>query len=199
MCVTQEGVEVRNRHTLDTISSMKDTKTTEWGEIIQPEWEMVGSWYNRKEETAEVSLLDPNSLRKTNSLYKQSVNKPTYYRIAQHHSLVYIVDSEEKQLVICNLVDNKIQKFPLPGMKYPDPVCILPDSTLLLGDRTKHGRARRYKVENTTLTLMWEFPHISDPTGISFAPTSQLIHICTLDGPLLIFSLAGKQIMCLLV
>jgi len=192
MCMTQEGVEVINRQTLDTISSVKDTNTTGWGQIIQPEGVMVGSWCNKKEKTAEVSLLDPNSLRKTKSLYKQSVGRHTAYRIAQHLSLVYIVDSGKKQLVVCNLVDNKIQKFPLPGVKNPDSVCILPDSTLLIGDRTEDGRVRKYKVENTTLSLMWEFPHISLPTGISFDPTSQLIHICTFSGPLRIFSLEGK-------
>jgi len=192
VCGTREGVEVRNRHTLDTISLVEDTNTTWWGEIIQPEGVVVGSWYNLEEKTAEVSLLDPNSLKKTHSLYKQSVCGSTVYKIAQHLSLVYIVDSREKQLVVCNLVDNKIQKFPLPGMKYPHSVCILPDSTLLIGDRTEDGRVSRYKVENTTLTLMWEFPHISDPTGIYFDPTSQLIHICTLEGPLLILSLEGK-------
>jgi len=207
MCQTREGVEVINRHTLDTISSVKDTKTTQWWEIIQPEGVMVGSWYNRKEKTFEFSLLDPNSLKKTHSLYKQPVDGfltivtrkidlplllPYYYRIAQHLSSVYIVDSSERQLVVYNLVDNKIQKFPLPGMGYPAPVCILPDSTLLIGDRAADGKVRRYKVENTTLTLMWESPHISLPTGISFDPTSELIHICTFSGPLLIFSLEGK-------
>jgi len=206
MCRTREGVEVINRHTLDTISLVKDTNTTWWGEIIQPEGVVVGSCYNRKEKTAEVALLDPNSLKKTHSLYKQPVDgfltkimrmmslplTFTYYRIAQHLSSVYIVDYREKQLVVCSLVDNKIQKFPLPGMESPRPVCILPDSTLLIGDRTEDGKVRRYKVENTTLTIMWEFPHISDPTGISFDPTSQLIHICTYRGPLLILSLEGK-------
>jgi len=225
MCRTLEGVEVRNRHTLDTISSVKDTNITEWEEIIQPEGVMVGSLYNSEEETFEVALLDPDSLKKTNSLYKQSIGKlsslhrigkkikylgdiidlglsdeiyytselaETQYRIAQHLSLVYIVDWDEKQLIVCSLVDNNIQKFPLPGMKNPHSVCILPDSTLLIGDLAMDGKVRRYKVEDTTLTLMWEFRHISDPTGISFDPTSQLIHICTEEGPLLIFSLEGK-------
>jgi len=192
MCRTREGVEVINRHTLDTISSVKNTKTTEWGEIIQPEGVVVGSWYNVKEKTAEVTLLDPNWFEKTRSLYKQSVDEPTAYCIAQHLSLLCIVDWRENQLIVYNLIDNKIQKFPLPGMKYPRSVCILPDSTLLIGDYTEDGKVNRYKVENTTLTLMWEFPHISDPTGISFDPTSQLIHICTREGPLLIFSLEGK-------
>jgi len=186
---TLGGVEVINRHTLDTISSVKDTNTTEWGEIIQPEGVMVGSWYNVKEKTAEVTLLDPNSLKKTHSLY---ICRHKTYRIAQHLSLVYIVDRREKQLVVCSLVDNKIQKFPLPGMKDPHSVCILPDSTLLIGDWTIDGKVNRYKVENTTLTKMWEFPHISCPSGISFDPTSQLIHICTWGGPLLILSLEGK-------
>jgi len=211
VCETQEGVEVINRDTLDTISLVKHTNTILWGEIIQLEGVVVGSCYNRKEKTAEVALLDPNSLKKTHSLYKQSgdffttikhmMGLPllTYYRIAQHLSSVYIVDRKEKQLVVCNLVDNKLQKFPLPGMENPVPVCILPDSTLLIGDYTEDGKVSRYKVENTTLTLMWEFPDIPRPTGISFDPTSQLIHICTLEGPLLILSLEGKQIACLLV
>jgi len=210
MCVTQEGVEVINRQTLDTISLVKHTNTTVWGEILQPEGVMVGSWHNKKEKTAEVSLLDPIFFKKTNSLYKQPIGGEsgdffrtimreiaaplifTYYRIAQYLSSVYIVDWRRKQLVVCSLVDNKIQKFPLLGMKYPHSVCILPDSTLLIGDRTVDGKVRRYKVENTTLTLVWEFPHISEPTGISFDPTSQLIHICTLEGPLPILSLEGK-------
>jgi len=192
MCRTPEGVEVINRDTLNTISSAKDTNTTKWWEIIQPEGVMVGSWYSWEEKTAEVSLLDPNSFKKFRSLYKQSVDDTTYYRIAQHLSLLYIVDWSEKQLVVYNLVDNKIQKFPIPEMKYPVPVCILPDSTLLIGDYTEDGKVSRYKVENTTLSLMWEFPHISKPTGISFDPTSELIHICTWEGPLLILSLEGK-------
>jgi len=193
MCVTPGGsVEVINRDTLETISSVKDTNTTGWGEIIQPEGVMIGSWYNREEKTAEVSLLDPNSFEKHCSLYKQSVSRLTYYGLAQHLSLLYIVDRSEKQLVVYNLVDNKIQKFPLPEMKFPRPVCILPDSTLLIGDHTVDGAVRRYKVENTTLSLMWEFSHMSRPTGISFDPTSELIHICTWKGPLLILSLEGK-------
>jgi len=192
MCRTGEGVKVRNRETLDTISSVKDTNTTWRGEIIQPEGVMVACWYNRKEKSAEVTLLDPNTFKKSRSLYKQSVDRPTHYRIAQHLSLVYIVDRREKQLLVYNLVDNKIQKFPLPEMKLPAPVCILPDSTLLIGDHAIDGKVRRYKVENTTLTMMWEFPHISQPTGISFDATSELIHICTFSGPLLILSLEGK-------
>jgi len=193
MCQRVKGVEVINGDTLDTITSVTDTNTTAWWEIIQPEWVMVGSYYNREEKTAEVSLLDPNSFVKSRSLYKQSVAIPfTHYRIAQHFSLLYIVDSVETQLVVCNLVDNKIQKFSLFGIKCPVPVCILPDSTLLIGDFTVDGKVRRYKVENTTLTLMWEFIHISYPTGISFDPTSELIHICTGEGPLFILSLEGK-------
>jgi len=198
MCRTGRGVEVINRDTLDTISSVKNTNTTWWEEIIQPEGVMVGCWYNMEEQTVEVSLLDPNSFEKTRSLYKKSVDVLfTHYRIAQYFSLVYIVDSNivdsnKNQLVVCNLVDNKIQKFPLPEMEFPLPVCILPDSTLLIGDRTEDGKVRRYKVGNTTLSLMWEFPHISVPTGISFDPTSELIHICTREGHLLILSLEGK-------
>jgi len=191
MCQTRGGVEVISRHTLDTISSVKDTNTT-WWEIIQPEGVIVASWYNREEKSAEVSLLDPISFEKSRSLYKQSVDELAAYRIAQHLSLVYIVDWREKQLVVYNLVDNKIQKFPLPEMKNPDSLCILPDSTLLIGDRTEDGKVSRYKVENTTLTLMWEFLRISRPTGISFDPTSELIHICTWEGPLLILSVEGK-------
>jgi len=192
MCGTLKGVEVISRHTLDTISSVKDTNTTEWGEIIQPEGVMVGSCYNRKERKTEVALLDPISFEKSRSLYKQSVDELTTYRIAQHLSLVYVVDRREKQLVVYNLVDNKIQKFPLPEMKFPAPVCILPDSTLLIGDHTEDGKVRRYKVEDTTVTQMWEFLHISEPSGISFDPTYELIHICTYRGPLLILSLEGK-------
>jgi len=192
MCWTREGVEVISRHTLDTISSVKHTNTTWWRQIIQPEGVMVGSCYNREEKSVEVSLLDPNSFKKSRSLYKQSVDGPTHNKIAQHLSLVYIVDCREKQLVVYNLVDNKIQKFPLPEMKNPIPVCILPDSTLLIGDHTEDGKVRRCKVENTTLTLMWQSAHISRPTGISFDPTSELIHICTREGPLLILSLEGK-------
>jgi len=197
MCRTGRGVKVINTDTLNTISLVKDTNTTEWGEIIQPEGVMVGSWYNNKEETAEVSLLDPNSYEKTRFLYKHLVDEPfIYYRIVQHLSLLYIVNWRERQLVVCDLVDNKIQKFPLPEMEYPLPVCILPDSTLLIGDYTVDGKVRRYKVENTTLTLMWEFPHILDPSGISFDPTSELIHICTESGCLLILSLEGKYCVC---
>jgi len=196
MCGTGEGVEVRNRHTLDSISSVKNTNTTEWGQIIQPEGVVVGSCYNVEEGSAEVSLLDPDSFEKSHSLYKQSVDVPfTPYRIAQHLSLVNIVDWREKQLVVYNLVDNKIQKFPIPEMENPTLVCILPDSTLLIGDRTEDGKVQRYKMEkeNTTLTPMWKSPpHISEPTGISFDPTSELIHICTAYGPLLILSLEGK-------
>jgi len=59
-----------------------------------------------------------------------------------------------------------------------------------------YGKVRRYKVENSTLTLLWEYPHISLPTGISFDPKSELIYICTLFGPLFIISMElGKEIM----
>jgi len=47
----------------------------------------------------------------------------------------------------------------------------------LSGQNAIDGGVRRYKVDNTTLTQIWEFPHISDPTGISFDPTSELIYI----------------------
>jgi len=58
------------------------------------------------------------------------------------------------------VVDNKKHKFSLPGMKKPYTVCILSDSIFLKGDHTVHGAVRRYKVENTTLALMWKYPHI---------------------------------------
>jgi len=145
-------MDVINKDTLDTISSVKNTNTTKWEEIIQAEGVMVGSWFNKEKKTAEVSLLNPKTFEKSYCLYKRSVDLPRAFRIAQHLSLVYIVDRREKQLVVCNLVDNKIQKFPILGMKYPHSVCILPDSTLLIGDRTEDGKVSRYKVENTTLT-----------------------------------------------
>jgi len=171
---------------------VKDTNTIEWGEIIQPEGVMVGSWYNKERFIAEVSLLDPNSFETSCTLYQQSVQEPFPLRITHHLSSVYIVDRTEKQLVVCNLVDNKTQKFPIPGMENPQPVCILPDSTLLIGEWTEYGRVIRYKVDNTTLIVMWESPHIVLPSGISFDSTSELIHICAACGPLHILSLEGK-------
>jgi len=214
-CRTRWGIEVRNADTLDIISTMKNTNTTEWEEIIQPEEVVVASCYNRNERSTEVILLDPNTLEKTKSLFKSDRTwPPTYYDqyrslfhmlchrpsffshgLAQFKSLVYILDRGEKQLVVCNLVDNKIQKFPLPEMNSPVPICILPDSTLLIGDYTEDGKVRRYKVEDTTLTQMWEFPHILYPAGISFDPTSELIYICTANGSLFIISMEGKEIM----
>jgi len=208
-CKTYEGIEVRDADTLNTIKAMKDTKTTKWGEIIQLDSIMVASCCDRIKVSAEIILLDPNTLQKTKSLFKSDIIwPPTYYDLdqvlrppffshglAQFKSLVYILARREKQLVVYNLVDNKIQKFPLPGITNPGPVCILPDSTLLIGDYTENGRVSRYKVENTTLNLMWEFPHISDPTGISFDPRYELIYICTWRGPLFIISIEGKEIM----
>jgi len=197
LCGIKEGVtqsvKIKDRHTLDANSSVKNTNTTEWKDIIQPEGVVVGSCYNKEKRQTEVALLDPNSFEKSRSLYMHTVeSQDIYFRIAQHLSSVYIVGCGTQQLVVYNLVDNKIQKFPIPEMNNPDPVCILPDSTLLIGDRIEDGKVRRYKVENTTLTLMWEFPHISLPSGISFDPTSELIHICTYSGSLLILSLEGK-------
>jgi len=189
MCSSSKGIDILDRHTLDIISSVKDTKTARWIKIIQPEGVMVGICYNKKEATYEVALLDPHIFKKTKSLYKQPGHVFRNCAIAHQFSLVYIVDRKEKQLVVCSLVDNKIQKFLIPGVKYPVSVCILSDSTLIIGDLTK---VIRYKVENTTLTLMWEFPLISGPNSIIFDPTSELIHICTSRGPLLILSLEGK-------
>jgi len=191
ICGTAEGVVIRDAHTLDTISLVKHTSTERWEEMIQPEGVVVGSFYN--ENSAEVVALDPTTLQMTRSLYKYSVDDLILLgRIAQQNSLVYVVESKKKQLVVCSLADNSVLKLQIPGMKNPHPVCILPDSTLLLGDRSKDGGVSRYKMENTTLTLMWEFPHISVATGISFDPTSKLIYICTLLGPLFIISLKGK-------
>jgi len=80
-------------------------------------------------------------------------------------------------------------------MNSPGPICILPDSTLLIGDYTVDGKVRRYKVENTALTLMWEYPHISYPSGISFDPRYELIYTCTEFESLFIISMEGKEIM----
>jgi len=156
---------------------------------------VVASCYNVKEKSTEITLLDPKSLEKSHSLFKKSVDKPTYYRIAQYLSLVYIVDNRQKQLIVCDLVDNKTRRLPVPGMKDPLIVCILPDSTLFIGDFAEGGEVSRYKLENTTLTPVREFARISFPTGISFDSASQLIHICTAYGPLLIFSLEGEYIL----
>lgn len=192
ICATRKDIEVKNRDTLDTTSVVRHTQTTWWGELIQSEEVVVASCYNVEQKSVEVALLDPSTLRKSHSVYKHSADKVIYYRIAQHLSVVYIVDRRENQLVVCNLADNKKKKLPVPGIKFPLPVCVLPDSTLLIGDFTEDGAVSRYRSENTTLTLMWDFGHISKPTGISFDPTSELIHICTALGPLFILSLEGK-------
>jgi len=193
MCRKWEGVvEVINRDTLDTISSVKNTKNTRWWEIIQPEGVVIASCYNMEEKSAEITFLNPDSLEKSHSIDKRSVDKLTHYRIAHYLSSVYVVDWREKQLRVYNLVDSKMQKLSVPGMKTPLSVCILPDSTILIGDYTEDGEMSRYKVENTTLALIWKFSHISLPTGICFDLTSELIHICTREGPLLILSLEGK-------
>jgi len=232
MCWTEEGIEIRNADTLDTISTVKHTSSVWWAEIIQPKDVMVGVSVNEEDKSAEVVILNSKTLQKTRSVYKYSLYddddddddddnddddgssnhdhddndhddedddnddisfEGIPYRIAQQDSTVYIVDIAKKELVLCSLVDDTVLKFPLPGMKMPLPVCILPDSTLLIGDFTEDGKVRRYKVENTTLTLMWEFLHISLPSGISFDPTSVLIYICTYSGPLLILSLEGRE------
>lgn len=197
ICRTPEGIHVLDRDTLNSLRSVMNTDTTDWREIIQPEGVMVASCYNWKEGSAEVAILCPNSLKKLKCLYQQSVGKVTTYSIAQHLSLIYIVDREEKQLVVCNVVDNTIQKLSVPRMKNPQPVCMLPDSTLVIADRAVDGGVSRFKLENTALTQMWVFPHISEPTAISFDPTFELIYICTRDGPLLILSLEGEEILCL--
>jgi len=192
MCERSNGIRVVNRQTLKTVRSVNDTSTTRWGEIIQPEGVVVANWFNWTEKIAEVIILDSISLKKSRSLYKQLSDELTFYRMAQKLSLVYVLDREEKQLVICDLVDDQIRKLPVTGTNYPLPICILPDSTLLIGDYTEDGDVRKYKVEKTTLTLLWQFPHIPRPSGISFDPKSELIHVCTFKGPLLILSIDGK-------
>jgi len=214
-CRTWGGIEVRNADTLDTISTVKDTNTTAHREIIQSEHVVVASCSDRAETSAEIILLDPNTLQKTKSLFKSKIiqphssvdlnngflrmvlPRPTFFShgLAQSKSLVYILDRRKKQLVVYNLVENKIQKFPLPEMTEPGPLCILPDSTLLIGDYAVDGKVSRYKVEDTTLTLMWEYPRIPYLTGISFDPTSELIYLCTAYESLFIISMEGKEIM----
>jgi len=197
MCRRNEALEVINRTTFNTIYTVDDTTTTVWTETIQPEGVVVGSCYNVEDNTAEVTLLDQNTFEKSRTIYRHLISIPTFYRIAQHLSLVYILDYREKRLVVVNLVDDTTQKFEVFEMEDPRPLCILPDSTVLIGDRSLDGAVSRYKVENTTLTKLWEFPGIPKPTGISFDPTSELIHICTALGPLLILSLEGKHFICL--
>jgi len=168
MCQRSYGMEIVNRQTLDTISSLKDTSTARWGEISQNNGVVVANWFNWTENLAEVTLLDPISLETSRSVYKQSTDELTFYRVAQQLSFVYVLDREDKQLVICDLVDDQIRKLPVTGTNYPLPICVLPDSTLLIGDYTEDGDVRKYKVEKTTLTLLWQFPHIPRPSGISF-------------------------------
>lgn len=109
MCETFKGIEVKNKEGLNTIRTLKDTKTATWGEIIQPKDVMVASCYKQKEKVIEVVLLDPSTLQKSRSLYSRPVKSFVVYRIAQHGSLVYIVDNTAKQLVVCSLVDGKIK------------------------------------------------------------------------------------------
>jgi len=116
---------------------VNNTDTELWLQIIQAEGVAVGSCYNKEKKSPEVVLLDPKSLQKSRSIYKTTVDKFTYYKIAQHLSTVYILNSEEKQLVVCNLVDNEIQELPVPEMNNPRNLCILPDSTILLADKTQ--------------------------------------------------------------
>lgn len=177
---------------METINMVSNTNFTEWGQIIQPEEVMIGSCYNKKDKSAEVTLLDTKYLTKSQSLYKKSVDELTYYRVAQHLSLIYIVDWRDNQLIVCNLIDNETQKLPVRGMKFPLPVCALPDSTLLIGNWVEDGEVNRYKVESSSLTLLWKFSHIPHPSGISFDSTSELIYICTWQGPLFIISLEGR-------
>jgi len=73
-CRTRGGIEVKNADTLNTIKTVKDTNTTEWREIIQPEWVVVASCYNRNEGSTEVILLDSNTLQRTKSLYKSNIS-----------------------------------------------------------------------------------------------------------------------------
>jgi len=197
VCRRKEAVEVINGTTFETICTIDDTTTTIWTEIIQPKGVVVGSCYNIDNNTAEVTLLDQNTFEKSRTLNRHLISIPTFYRIAQHLSLVYILDYREKRLVVVNLVDDTTQKFEVSEMEDPRPLCILPDSTVLIGDRSLDGAVSRYKVENATLTKLWEFPSIRQPTGISFDSTSELIHICTARGPLLILSLEGKHLICL--
>lgn len=137
MCRTSDAMKVMNRDPLNIISSVNNTDAELWLQIIQAEGVAVGSCYNKEKKSPEVVLLDPKSLQKSRSIYKTTVDKFTYYKIAQHLSTVYILNSEEKQLVACNLVDNEIQELPVPEMNNPRNLCILPDSTILLADKTQ--------------------------------------------------------------
>lgn len=195
MCRTIKGIiSVANTDTLNAFAVVKHTNTTCWKQMIQPGREVIASCYNWKDKSAEVILLDPNTLQKARSLYKRPAKAHTAYRIAQLHGVVYIVDYREKQLVVYLLSEDVVQRLSITDMKDPRPICVLPDSTILIGDHTTNGRVSRYKVENTTLIELWKFPHISDPTGISFDPTSELIYICTSEGVLFIISLHGEYV-----
>jgi len=83
-------------------------------------------------------------------------------------------------------------------MENPDTVCVLPDSTILIGDAAENGRVSRYKVTNSDLIELWKSPQIPDPTGISYDERSEVIYICTLKGPLFLLSLDGTQSICIL-
>jgi len=192
MCRTADGVEVKNSDILYTIRTVRDTNSIVWGEVIQSENAMVGSCYNKREKVAKVFLLDSTSLQKTQTLYKHPVDKLTYCRIAQLNSAVYILNWREGQLVIRSLLNGNVKKLPIPGMETPGSLCVLPDATLLIGESTADGRVSRYKIENSTLTQLWNYPHIPRPTGISYDPISGLIYICTLKEPLFILSIDGK-------
>lgn len=197
MCEAPDGIQVRNADTLNTTRTVSDTNTTVWCEIIQPKDVMVASCFNEKEKLAEVVLLDPNTLQKTHSLYKSLVNTFTAYRIAQFQTIVYTLDVRKKLLIVCTLLGNAVEKFPIPEIMDPQSLCILPDSNILIGDCTENGKVIRYKLDNSTLVKIWEFPGISQPTGMSYDLNSELIYICTERGPLFILSLEGKAIIVL--
>jgi len=170
----------------------KRYSTVLWGEIIQPEDITIGSYYNRKEKSAGIVILDPKAWQETRLLYKSSVEISLSYKIAQFQDSVYITDWANVQLIVCSLVDGKIRKFPLPGMEDPRPVCVLPDCTVLIADRVADGKVRKYKIEDSTLIKLWTLSHIPKPTGISYEPASKLIYICTEKGPLITVSTEGK-------
>lgn len=46
-----------------------------------------------------------------------------------------MIDTEENQLIVSSLLQDKLSKFPILQMENPDTVCILPNSTILIGDR----------------------------------------------------------------
>jgi len=88
---------------------LANTSAVEWCEIVQPTDVVVGTCYNLIKKLFKIVLLDAKTLQKTQTVYRYSIDRIRYFRIAQQSSVVYMIDTEENQLIVCSLLDDKLQ------------------------------------------------------------------------------------------